>query len=190
MNTLNPSCLENRLTDAERAQFDENGFFMIENALSAEQVSALTKVVDRIFEAKQAAGEAPGGRLFYGNFIPDSPLFLDLVDYRTCPGKQDILGWNISLSCPPDCDRALWRSGNDNAGWHRTAAHNHGDESAARGTSLRWPTSCRTPASPARQLLGGARQPFVEQHRQAHRRRRSARRRHTGAGQAGYGRLL
>ena len=98
MDNLNPSCLEYRLTDAERAKFDQDGFFAIENALSAEQVNALTKVVDRIFEAKKAAGDAPGGRLFYGNFIPDSPLFLDLVDYhKVLPKVWDILGWNIYL---------------------------------------------------------------------------------------------
>ncbi len=95
---MDPSCLQYRLTDAERRTFDETGLLVVEDALSPEQVAELTAVTDRIFEARVAAGQDPRTALFYPNFIPDSPLFADLVDYdKVLPKVWGILGWNIYL---------------------------------------------------------------------------------------------
>ena len=45
-----------------------------------------------------AQGQDPHKALFYPNFIPDSPLFQDLVDYpKILPRVWGILGWNIYL---------------------------------------------------------------------------------------------
>ena len=189
MDNLNPSCLEYRLTDAERAKFDQDGFFAIENALSAEQVNALTKVVDRIFEAKKAAGDAPGGRLFYGNFIPDSPLFLDLVDYhKVLPKVWDILGWNIYLYhahlivTAPSGEAA-----NDKTfGWHQDSGRTNVEMESDPRPRLSLKVAYFLP----RQLLGGARQPFEKQYRQTHRGQWPTGRRHSRIGQARHGRLF
>lgn len=98
MKTLDPSCLQYRLTDAERQQFEKTGMFMVEDALSSDQVEKLTNVTDDIFERRVADGHPHSEKLFYPNFIPDNPLFLDLVDYaRILPKVIDILGWNIYL---------------------------------------------------------------------------------------------
>jgi hypothetical protein len=95
---MNPSSLDHRLTDEERRQFNEQGYLMLDDALSPGQVSALTELTDRIHETKVAAGFDPKGALFYPNFIPDSPLFADLVDYeKILPKVWGILGWNIYL---------------------------------------------------------------------------------------------
>lgn len=92
------SCLQYSLTDSERQQFNEQGYFMIENALSPEQVAVLTKTTDRIYEQKVAEGHDPKTALFYPNFIPDDTLYQDLVDYeKVLPKVWDILGWNIYL---------------------------------------------------------------------------------------------
>ncbi len=92
------SCLQYSLTEQERKQFDEQGYFMIENALSPEQVAILTQSTDRIYAAKVAEGHNPTTALFYPNFIPDDTLFQDLVDYeKVLPKVWDILGWNIYL---------------------------------------------------------------------------------------------
>lgn len=92
------SCLHHALTEQERQQFDELGYFMVEDALSAEQVAALTTVTDAIFERKVAEGHDTRKALFYPNFIPDSPLYQDLVDYeKILPKVWGILGWNIYL---------------------------------------------------------------------------------------------
>lgn len=96
--TLSPDCLRYSLTPDERREFEETGMLVMENTLSPEQVSALSALCDRIFEAKVAAGHDPHTALFYPNFIPDDPQFANLVDYeRVLPKVWGILGWNIYL---------------------------------------------------------------------------------------------
>ena len=92
------SCLQYSLTDSERQQFNEQGYFMIENALSPAQVTALTAATDGIYAQNVAEGHDPKTALFYPNFIPDDTLYQDLVDYeKVLPKVWDILGWNIYL---------------------------------------------------------------------------------------------
>jgi ectoine hydroxylase len=95
---MDPSCLQNRLTDEERQTFEETGMLTVEDALDPAQVAALTAAVDETFERKLEAGHDRSTALFYPNFIPDSPLFADLVDYgQILPKVWGILGWNIYL---------------------------------------------------------------------------------------------
>lgn len=122
MKSLDASCLQHKLTDDERREFEETGMFMVEDALSPQQVESLTTAVDRIYERKVAEGMPRNEKLFYGNFIPDSPLFLDLVDYeKILPKVWDILGWNIYLYhahlivTPPSGEPA----NNKTFGWHQ-----------------------------------------------------------------------
>ena len=92
------SCLQYRLTDEERSTFNETGMLMLENILSPEHASALTKASDRIYETKLAEGHLPTNALFYPDFLTDDPLFAELVDYeKIVPKVWGILGWNIYL---------------------------------------------------------------------------------------------
>jgi len=87
-----------QLTAEEKQTFNETGILMIEDALSPEHVAALTAASDAISERKFAEGADPKKALFYPNFIPDNPLFADLVDYdKIFPKVWGILGWNIYL---------------------------------------------------------------------------------------------
>jgi ectoine hydroxylase len=96
---MDPSCLQYALTDEERTTFEKTGMFHIENALSPQQVSDLTAIVDGIHERKLTAGEAPTDKaMFVANFIPEHEKFADLVDYeRVLPKVWGLLGWNIYL---------------------------------------------------------------------------------------------
>jgi ectoine hydroxylase len=95
---MNVSCLASRLTDAERQTFEDTGFLILEGVLDAAQIATLTGVVDDVFAQKLADGHDPATALFHPNFLPDSPLFADLVDYeRVFPKVWGILGWNIFL---------------------------------------------------------------------------------------------
>ena len=95
---MDPSSLQYRLTDEERQTFDQTGLLTIPNALAAEQVEELRTLTDQVYAGKVAAGHDERTALFYPNFIPDSPLFADLVDYPTVlPKVWGILGWNIYL---------------------------------------------------------------------------------------------
>lgn len=95
---MHPDCLLHQLTAAEKQTFNETGLLQIENALSDEQIEALTAATDRIFDQKLAQGHNAKQALFYPNFIPDDELFLNLVDYeKVLPKVWGILGWNIYL---------------------------------------------------------------------------------------------
>ncbi|MDE0182203.1 MAG: phytanoyl-CoA dioxygenase family protein [Caldilineaceae bacterium] len=98
MQALSQACLEHRLTEEERRTFDETGLIYVRNALSPEQVEQGTALTERIHQAKLAEGHDDRTALFYPNFIPDDPYFVDLVDYeRILPKVWGILGWNIYL---------------------------------------------------------------------------------------------
>ena len=56
---MDSSCLHYRLTDQERRTFEERGLLMIENALSPEQVAALTSAVDRVYRHHLSTGHDP-----------------------------------------------------------------------------------------------------------------------------------
>ncbi len=123
---MNPSCLEYRLTEEERRTFNETGLLQIENALSPEQVAALTAATDRVYESKLSTGHNPTQALFYPNFIPDDKLFLDLVDYeKILPKVWGILGWNIYLYhghlivTPPSGQERPPRGEESTFGWHQ-----------------------------------------------------------------------
>lgn len=95
---MDATCLQYRLTDAERHQFDTQGYLVIEDALTPDHVSALTEAVDRIHQRKVSEGQDAAASMFYPNFIPEETLFQDLVDYpRILPKVWGILGWNIYL---------------------------------------------------------------------------------------------
>ncbi|MGC4047486.1 MAG: phytanoyl-CoA dioxygenase family protein [Armatimonas sp.] len=95
---MDTACLEHRLTEAEREQFETQGYLIIEDALDPDRVAALTALSDAIHEKKVAEGFDPKAALFYPNFIPDDSQFADLVDYeKILPKVWAILGWNIYL---------------------------------------------------------------------------------------------
>jgi ectoine hydroxylase len=95
---MKETCLAHCLTDAERAHFETQGYLIVEDALDAERLAALTRETDAIYAKRLAEGFDPATALFHPNFVPDSPLFADLVDYeRILPKVWGILGWNIYL---------------------------------------------------------------------------------------------
>jgi hypothetical protein len=119
---VDTACLQYRLTDAERRQFDTDGYIAVPDALSADEIEALTSETDRIYQGRVASGFDPTQALFYPNFIPDSTLFQDLVDCpRTFAKVWGILGWNIylyhaHLIVTPPCGKP---EDNKTFGWHQ-----------------------------------------------------------------------
>lgn len=95
---MDPSCLRYRLTDEQRQSFDEHGLLQMPDALSADQVAALTAVTDQLHERHLAAGNPADQAMFVPNFVPEDPRFVNLVDYeKILPKVWGILGWNIYL---------------------------------------------------------------------------------------------
>jgi ectoine hydroxylase len=99
-------------------QFDEEGYLVVEDALSSDMVQKLTVVVDRIDAQERAErGLEPGEMMAKFRSVVADDLFLDLLDNeKTFPLLWDILGWNIQLYIshlivyppePKDVDRRL-----------------------------------------------------------------------------------
>lgn len=59
---MNPNSLEYRLTEAEREQFERDGYFIVEDALTPEMVGKLTDVVDKM-SADESAKRGSGNEL-------------------------------------------------------------------------------------------------------------------------------
>ena len=96
---MDASCLAHVLTDDERQQFDRDGFFVVDDALSPAMVEELTTAADRIdAETRARDGLSPGDRVNSLDFIGSDDLFLELLDWpATFPKVWGILGWHIQL---------------------------------------------------------------------------------------------
>ena len=96
---MDTNCLQYCLTAEERTQFEERGYFILDQVLSPEMVTKLTAASDRVdaaFRAKEGLG--PHDRSNVMGFAGEDELFLELVDWpRTFPKVWGILGWNIQL---------------------------------------------------------------------------------------------
>jgi ectoine hydroxylase len=92
---MDPSCLENRLSDAERAFFNENGYLEIPSAISPSMNDALVAVLDRV-EKRERSAEHAGKLLSVPNVLHEDPAMVELLLLATVfPKIWGILGWNI-----------------------------------------------------------------------------------------------
>ncbi|MCB0145848.1 MAG: hypothetical protein KDE50_38545, partial [Caldilineaceae bacterium] len=93
------SSLQHCLTEAERAAFDRDGYFIVRNAISPETVARLNTALDRVeTEYRAANGVDPHTAINILDFIGKDDAFLELLDCpTTLPKVWGILGWNIQL---------------------------------------------------------------------------------------------
>ena len=91
--------LDHQLTLDERKQFEEDGFFLVPNALPQETVSALTALADRFLEDYRSQdGISEWHILNLHDLVGRDSLFLDLIDWPvTFPKVFGCLGWHIQL---------------------------------------------------------------------------------------------
>ena len=96
---MDTACLEHQLTENERREFEQNGYFVVEDALPASLVEALAAVVDRLdARYRPEKGRGPHDLLTLLDFIGKDDLFLELLDWpRTFPKVWALLGWHIQL---------------------------------------------------------------------------------------------
>jgi ectoine hydroxylase len=96
---MDTACLEYCVTEQERQEFDQNGFFIVEDALPPPLVRDLVAVVDRLdAEYRPKMGRGPHELLNLLNFIGKDDLFVELLDWRKTFAKVwGILGWHIQL---------------------------------------------------------------------------------------------
>ncbi len=98
---MDKKSLDHCLTEAERKAFEQDGYFIVENALDPDHVEKLIEATDRIdakYHGKEGYLINDGNNLFIRDFVGKDKVFIDLVDwYRTFPKVFGILGWNIQL---------------------------------------------------------------------------------------------
>ena len=96
---MDTESLDYRLTIEEKSKFERDGFLMIEDAIPPERVSALNRVVDRVYETYLTDNRlGPGERMNLTDFVGLDDEFLALLDWPVTFTKVwGILGWNIQL---------------------------------------------------------------------------------------------
>jgi ectoine hydroxylase len=115
--------LEYCATKEQLQQFDEEGYLVVEDALSPELVQSMTAAIDRIDQLERAAkGLRPDQTMAKFRVIVEDDLFLELLDNaKTFPLVWDILGWNVQhyishlIVYPPEPEGAEISQG----GWHQ-----------------------------------------------------------------------
>jgi ectoine hydroxylase len=85
------------MTDEQRAEFDENGYLVVRNAIPADLVGRLREAMERVYADERAAGHlAKDGSMHTMGFLHRDPVFLELLDLPTTfPLVWGTLGWNI-----------------------------------------------------------------------------------------------
>ena len=96
---MDKACLDHRLTEDERRQFDERGCFVVPNALPPELLARLVDAVDRLeAEHRPRRGLEPSQPLNHLDCIGYDDAFLELLEWpQTIARVIDILGWHIQL---------------------------------------------------------------------------------------------
>jgi len=115
--------LNHTLTEAENLEFEQNGYFVVENALSTDMLDQLNALVNqRDAEFREQDSVAQHTRLNEHDLVGKADLFLELVDWpATFPKVWGILGWHIQLFhtqlvvTPPGSDREIKKR----LGWHQ-----------------------------------------------------------------------
>ncbi|MCZ6678964.1 MAG: phytanoyl-CoA dioxygenase family protein [Candidatus Poribacteria bacterium] len=96
---MNRDTLFHLLTEEQRQHFEEQGYLVVENALSEDTVASLTDAIDRLHEKVIESGKTtPNKPWGWANFLGEDDAFLDLLDCETTfPKIWGIMGWNIFL---------------------------------------------------------------------------------------------
>src|SRR5438552_19181705 len=97
---MDTACLEYCLTDQERDEFEQNGFFIVEDVLPPRLIEALSAVVDRLdAEYRPQMRLGPYERLNLLDFAGKDELFLALLDWpQTLRKAWGLLAWTTRLS--------------------------------------------------------------------------------------------
>ncbi|MCY3871684.1 MAG: phytanoyl-CoA dioxygenase family protein [Gemmatimonadetes bacterium] len=110
-------------TEAQLRQFNDEGYLIVEDALSPDLLARLNDAVDRVeAREREAKGLKPDALLKKFRTVVEDDVFLELLDNpKTFPLLWDILGWNIQLYIshlivyPPEQKKDKIHQG----GWHQ-----------------------------------------------------------------------
>ena len=112
-----------------QTELERDGFVVVEDALTREQVAELDAAVDRVWRELRPAG----GELHDLGFVGRDPAFVDLVDHTPTLGIVcDVLGWNIFVyHCHLDVHPPV-RQTSPRWQWHQDGGRQNADLTAPR----------------------------------------------------------
>lgn len=122
---MDPLCLEHCITESEKQQFEDDGYFVVEDAVPQEIVEKLTVAFDRVGAEHLGKDELPQDTRFNMlDFVGKDDIFIEMLDwYTTFPKVWGILGWNVKLyhshmiALPPLPPEERDKTGR--LGWHQ-----------------------------------------------------------------------
>ena len=116
--------LEHQLTAEENADFERDGFIVVDQAMTSSELATYSQLVDALSaDDRRARSVAAAERIDLRDMIGRHPLLLELVDWPSTVAKVwGILGWNIAIyhtlymEAPPEVPAG---SPIGALGWHR-----------------------------------------------------------------------
>jgi len=122
---MDASCLDYCLSEEERLEFEQNGFFAVDDVLPLQLVEKLIEAVDRAdAQSRREKGLGRYDSNLLLDFIGKDDLFLELLDWpEVFPKVWGILGWHIQLyhshivTLPPVVPEA--KNMKRRLGWHQ-----------------------------------------------------------------------
>lgn len=126
-----------QITPEQRRQFEENGFFLVEDAVSQDEIGELIALIDRFYDKERRERNlGPHEPFQWRNIVALHPIFRSLIDHpKILPLVVDVMGYNIQLRtshldvrppmAPEHAQKALgardsffpWHSDAPNFGW-------------------------------------------------------------------------
>ncbi len=126
-----------QITEAQRRQFDEDGFFLVEDALTPAEIAELVDLADELYAVYRDERKlGPHDAAQWRNIVALHPLFRRLIDHsKMLPLVVDLIGYNIQIRTshldvrppikPETAQKALgardsffpWHSDAPNFGW-------------------------------------------------------------------------
>ena len=87
------------MSDEQREQFDRDGFIIVPNVLSSDEVSFYADVLMRTYARKEATGGIAADRsLHLLSAVTSAPDLAGLIDHpKVFPLVPSILGWNVHI---------------------------------------------------------------------------------------------
>ena len=87
------------MTPEQRSAFDEQGFIVLEDFLTAAELERLLDAIDEVaVRLRRNEGLAPHAPFAVRNALAHHEAFLDLIDHpRMLPLVVDAIGWNIQI---------------------------------------------------------------------------------------------
>jgi ectoine hydroxylase len=116
--------LDQCMTEAQRDQFDQQGYLIVEDALDVDTLGRILEAGDRVDAREREERDLrPGAMMAKFRTIVEDDAFRELLDWpNTFPLIWDILGWNVQhyishlIYYPPEPERD---EGEKIGGWHQ-----------------------------------------------------------------------